>query len=160
MFGSSNVGAGAYAKVGLETGIAAASPHRLIVMLFEGAIAAVSSAVTHMEAGQIAKKGMAISKAVMIIEHGMRASLNKEAGGEISANLDALYQYMCRRLTEANLNNDPAILEEVLALLGEIKGAWDAIEDKAEPAAKTNAIPVAAPYDNLAPRRASLVAAG
>lgn len=160
MFGSSNAGAGAYAKVGLETGVAAASPHRLVVMLFEGAIAAISAAANHMQAGEIAKKGMAVSKAIMIIEHGMRASLNKDAGGDISANLDALYEYMCRRLMQANLNNDAALLQEVLALLSELKGAWDSIENKVSLPSSPSSPPVAPQYDNLAPRRASLMVAG
>lgn len=158
MFGSSKNGASAYAKVGLETGVVAASPHKLIVMLFEGAIAAVSAAIGHMQAGEIAKKGMAISKAIMIIENGMRASLDKKAGGEIAASLDALYDYMGRRLMLANLKNDPEILHEVQRLLADLKGAWDAIgatadvQDAAPP-------PPAVAYGGLAPRTASLVRA-
>lgn len=130
MFGSSNSGIGAYTKVGLETGVAAASPHRLITMLFEGALVAISSAAIHMKAKRILEKGQAISKAITIIDSGLRASLNKEAGGELAERLDALYEYMSRRLLEANLKNNPEMLTEVHGLLMEIKGAWDEIGEK------------------------------
>jgi len=158
MFGSSKNGASAYAKVGLETGVVAASPHKLIVMLFEGAIAAVTAAAGHMQAREIEKKGMAISKAIMIIENGMRASLDKKAGGEIAAGLDALYDYMGRRLMLANLNNDPEILQEVHNLLADLKSAWDAIgatTDARDPAPP----PPALAYGGLAPRTSNFVRA-
>ncbi len=127
MFGSFKSGANAYAKVGLETGVIAASPHRLIVMLFEGAITAVTGAALHMKAGDIEKKGLAISKAVNIIQNGMRASLDLKAGGEIAASLDSLYDYMIRRLMTANLENKVEMLHEVNELLAELKSAWEAI---------------------------------
>src|SRR5690349_9726493 len=127
MFGSMKSGASAYAKVGVETGVMAASPHKLIVMLFEGAMVAVNSAAQLMGAGDIAGKGKSISKAIAIIEEGLRASLDRQTGGEIAANLDALYQYMNTRLVLANRDNDREKLEEVLRLLAELKGAWDAI---------------------------------
>ncbi len=157
MFGS-NKGANSYAKVGLETGVAAASPHKLIVMLFEGALTAIRNASMHMKAGEIAKKGAAISKAIAIVESGLRASLDKEAGGAIAASLDSLYDYIGRRLLAANLTNDPAILDEVQALLLDLKGAWDAIGE--QPAAAPIAPPRAMAYDSLAPRTASFVSAG
>jgi flagellar protein FliS len=127
MFGSMKSGANAYARVGVETGVMAASPHKLIVMLFEGAMVAVSAAAQQMAAGDIAGKGKSVSRAISIIEEGLRASLDRKAGGEIAANLDSLYQYMTVRLVIANRDNQAAILEEVLRLLGELKGAWDQI---------------------------------
>ena len=131
MFGSTQNGVNAYAKVGIETGVAAASPHKLIVMLFEGALVAVSTALQHMKAGNIPDKGKAISKAILIIDSGLRAALDKKAGGEIAESLDSLYEYMGNRLLMANLKNQPEILEEVHRLLSELKGAWDAIGDVA-----------------------------
>jgi flagellar protein FliS len=128
MFGSKQSGVNAYAKVSIETGVNAASPHKLIVMLFDGALTAVSAAARHMQAGHIAQKGEAISKAILIIDSGLRASLDKKAGGEIAEGLDALYEYMGTRLLEANLKNDPEILAEVQRLLGDLRGAWLAIE--------------------------------
>jgi flagellar protein FliS len=137
MFGTMKSGANAYARVGVETGVMAASPHKLIVMLFEGAMVAVATAAKQMADGDIAGKGKSISKAISIIEEGLRASLDRKAGGEIAANLDSLYQYMNTRLVIANRDNQVDILEEVQRLLGELKGAWEQIapgETKAQPA--------------------------
>jgi flagellar protein FliS len=120
-------GVNAYAKVGLETGIGSASPHKLIVMLYDGALVAVLSGLTNMKAGNIAAKGAAISKAITIIDNGLRAALDKKAGGEIAEGLDALYEYMSARLLLANLNNQPEILEEVHKLLSDLRDAWNAI---------------------------------
>lgn len=128
MFGSAKTGAGAYARVGIETGVAAASPHKLIVMLFDGALIALANAQQQMRAGNIPEKGRSISKAIAIIENGLRASLDREAGGSIAASLDGLYEYMSNRLLEANLKNQPALLEEVYKLLADLKGAWEAID--------------------------------
>jgi flagellar protein FliS len=80
-----------------------------------------------MKAGQVAAKGQSISKAIEIIDNGLRASLDKEAGGSIAEQLDSLYEYMSSRLLVANLNNQPELLEEVRRLLHELKGAWDQI---------------------------------
>jgi flagellar protein FliS len=138
-------GVNAYAKVGLETGVGAASPHKLIVMLYDGALVAVLSALTNMKAGQIAAKGAAISKAITIIDNGLRAALDKKAGGEIAEGLDALYEYMSARLLQANLNNQPEVLEEVHKLLSDLRDAWNAIGAQggqpAAPAAPAGARP-------------------
>lgn len=131
MFGSQRSGANAYAKVGVETGVLAASPHKLIAMLFEGALVALSTALVHMKTGNIAGKGQAISKTIRIIDEGLRASLDKEGGGSIAVSLDALYEYMSNRLLMGNLKNDPAMLEEVQRLLTELKQAWDGIDPAA-----------------------------
>jgi flagellar protein FliS len=120
-------GVSAYARVGLETGVIAASPHKLILMLFEGARAALSSALLHMRNGEITPKGEAISKAIAIISSGLQASLDVEAGGELAQQLHALYDYMSRRLVQANLHNTPEYIEEVARLLGELNEAWEAI---------------------------------
>ncbi len=157
MFGSTRSGANAYAKVGLETGVVAASPHKLIVMLFEGAITAINNAKAHMQAGQFEQKGRAITKAVLIVDEGMRASLDKKAGGDIAANLDALYAYIIQCLMRANLRNDQALLDESLALLTDLKSAWDAIGATTQPGQASAPRPTA--YDALAPRASSYVSA-
>ncbi len=133
----------AYGKIGTHSQAAYASPHRLIQMLMEGALDKIAVARGHMERGEVAEKGNAISWAISIIE-GLRVSLDPEAGGEIAANLEALYDYMERRLVEANAQNDLAILDEVTGLLGQIKDAWDQIpeEIRNEHAAKAQAEPV------------------
>ena len=132
MFGSPKSGASAYATVGVETGVAAASPHKLIVMLYDGALVAVATAQQHMKAGNIAAKGKSISQAIAIIESGLRASLDKSVGGSIAASLDALYEYMGNRLIIANLKNQPEVLQEVHALLLDLKTTWEAIAPRAE----------------------------
>ncbi len=162
MFGTAKSGANAYAKVGVETGVVAASPHKLIVMLFDGAIAAIGNARQHMQAGNVAEKGKVISKAIAIIDEGLRASLDKKAGGAIAQNLDSLYEYMGNRLVEANLKNQPEILEEVLGLLRDLKSAWEAIGTTGT-SGNAPAVPVlqmkAPAYDALAPRVSSFVKA-
>lgn len=127
MFGSMKTGASAYANVGIETGVIAASPHKLIVMLFEGAITAISNALQFMESNKVAAKGQSISKAIAIIDNGLRASLDKKVGGEIALSLDALYEYMSNQLLLANLNNDKLKLVEIRDLLRDLKVTWDAI---------------------------------
>lgn len=127
MFGTMQRGVNAYAKVGLETGIGAASPHKLIVMLYDGALTAIGSAQVHMKAGNIPEKGRLISKAIQIVENGLRASLDREAGGQIAQGLDSLYEYMAHRLLMANLNNQPELLEEVHGLLSDLRETWNAI---------------------------------
>ena len=131
MFGSGQKGANAYASVGLETGVSSASPHKLIVMLFDGALTTLSIALTEMQARNIAAKGRAISKAIRIIEEGLRASLDKSAGGELAGNLDSLYEFISGRLVQANLENKPEYLAEAQRLLGELRGAWLAIDPEA-----------------------------
>ena len=116
-----------YAKVGIESGVLAADPHKLIALLFQGALLAITDAKNAMLRKDIPAKGAAISKAMDIIDEGLNASLDKNAGGELAQNLSALYSYMCMRLLEANLKNDAARLDEVARLLNDIKGAWDSI---------------------------------
>lgn len=117
-----------YGEVGAQTGVAYASPHRLIQMLLDGALDKIALARGYMLRGDIAQKGSHISWAISIVE-GLRMSLDQQAGGEVAQNLGALYDYMERRLLEANLKNDPEVLNEVSGLLHQIKGAWDAISE-------------------------------
>ena len=153
MFGTMNSGAAAYAKVNVETGVTAASPHKLIMMLFDGAIVSVTSAGMHMKAGDVAAKGQAISRAISIIESGLRASLDKSAGGDIGQNLDALYAYMGNRLLEANLKNNNDYLDEVLQMLKDLRDSWAAIEPRNAEATAPQAPQAVAPtpYDALMP---------
>jgi flagellar protein FliS len=157
MFGSTSSGANAYAKVGIETGVVAASPHKLIVMLFDGALAALATALHHMKEGNIPGKGQAISKAIAIIDSGLRASLDHNVGGEIARNLDALYEYMSNRLMMANLQNSPEMIEEVQRLMHDLKSAWEAINPAASPQPAVQ--PLSAANDPLVPAASSLVKA-
>ena len=88
---------------------------------------AIVNARKHMEAKDIEAKGAAISKAITIIDSGLRASLNLQAGGDVAQNMHALYGYMTERLQFAHLKNDPTVLKEVYVLLNDLRTAWDAI---------------------------------
>ncbi|SAL80448.1 flagellar protein FliS [Caballeronia peredens] len=124
MFSPGQAGANAYARVGVQTGVMGASPHRLITMLYQGARQAIAQARMHMQQNNVGARGAAIGKAISIIESGLQQALNKEAGGEIAGRLDALYTYMSRRLLEANLKQDEAMLVEVDNLLATLEEAW------------------------------------
>ena len=115
-----------YQSVNTQAQAIEASPHRLIQMLMEGGLTRLAQARGAMERNQTALKGELVSKAIAIVG-GLRQALNLEQGGELAVNLDNLYAYMTTRLMEANLKNDPAILEEVADLLREVKTGWDAI---------------------------------
>lgn len=121
-------GAGAYARVGVESGVLAATPHQLITLLFDGAQSAIRTARLHLNNGDVAAKGMAISKALDIVNNGLLAALDRERGGEIADRLAALYDYVARLLLKANLNNDAAGLDEAASLLGDIGSAWREID--------------------------------
>ncbi|SDI04052.1 flagellar export chaperone FliS [Propionivibrio dicarboxylicus] len=130
MFGTSRTPISAYRNVSIETNVASASPHGLVTLLFEGARQAILVARAGIEAGDVPRKGSAITRAIDIILNGLRASLDLEQGGNVAQNLYALYDYMARRLLHANLKNDTAALDEVLKLLSEIHEAWVSIGDK------------------------------
>lgn len=127
MFSPGHAGASAYARVGVETGVMGASPHRLIAMLYQGARQAIALARMHLQQGNVAARGEAIGKAISIVESGLQASLNRDVGGEIAARLDALYTYMGRRLLQANAQGSDAMLVEVDGLLATLEEAWTGI---------------------------------
>lgn len=117
----------AYARTEVETGIESARPEQLIIMLYDGALKAIYKAKADMMRDDAAAKGTAISKAIAIIEDGLRGALDLRVG-EIATNLDALYEYMSNKLLVANLKNDQAALDEVAKLLGELKSAWEELD--------------------------------
>jgi len=118
-----------YTQYDVKTEVFEASPHRLVQMLIEGALDKVAIAKGYIERNDIAGKGQYISWAISIID-GLRTSIDKDAGGVIANNLDDLYEYMGRRLLQANIDNSTEILDEVGSLLREIKSAWDAIPNE------------------------------
>jgi flagellar protein FliS len=118
-----------YGKVAAESEVAYASPHRLVQMLMEGALDKIATAKGQIVRKDFEGKSRHITWAISII-NGLRSSLDMETGGEISVNLDDLYGYMVRRLIDANIANDIVILDEVSALLVEIKSAWDAMPEQ------------------------------
>jgi flagellar secretion chaperone FliS len=117
----------AYNSVGLETAVMTADPHKLIALLFEGALIAIAKAKGEIQHKQTMEKGRSIAKATTIISEGLLASLDMKAGGELAERLAGLYGHMIRRLNQANVDNDITALDEVSGLLTQIKEAWDAI---------------------------------
>jgi flagellar protein FliS len=117
----------AYNKAGLATEVLSADPHKLVAMLFDGAMLAIARAREETLTKQTEAKGASISKAIAIIGEGLNASLDRKVGGKLAEDLSALYTYMVKRLVDANIQNDVAVLDEVARLLGELKGAWDTI---------------------------------
>jgi len=117
-----------YNQVNRVGGVTDADPHRLVLMLLEGVIGKLAMAKGLMMRNDIAKKGELIGQAIAIIG-GLKSSLNKVEGGEIAENLDNIYEYMEHCLGQANIHNNAAVVDEVVALLHEIKSAWESIPD-------------------------------
>ncbi len=115
-----------YRKVSLDGEISVASPHRIIQMMFEGALQRVAQSRYAIEHKDIENKGIFIGKAIGLIT-GLNSSLNMDAGGDIAGNLSDLYDFMLRRISEANINNDIQALDDVSDILKTIKEGWDAI---------------------------------
>lgn len=124
----------AYSNVGLETQVLSASPERLITLLFDGALSAIAKARLHLQMGNIAERGMAISKAIDIVDSGLKASVDQEAGGELAKNLVATYELVLHHLMLANLNSDDEKLALAETVLKEISSAWrEACDTPKEP---------------------------
>lgn len=115
-----------YGRTAVESEVNYASPYRIIQMLMEGALSKLATAKGCIARNEIAEKSRQITWGMNIIQ-GLRTSLDADKGGDIAANLDSLYEYMGRRLLEANVSNDPAIIDEVISLLQEVKAGWDNI---------------------------------
>ena len=128
-YGKKNSGAAKYGKVATESEAAYANPHRLVQMLMEGVLDKVATAKGCIERNDLEGKSRQITWAMSII-NGLRTSLDMETGGPIAVNLDDLYDYMVRRLIDASTLNDVGALTEVIDLMLEIKGAWDAMPDE------------------------------
>ncbi|WP_017347064.1 flagellar export chaperone FliS [Pantoea sp. A4] len=120
----SATGTQAYAKIGVESAVMSASQQQLVTMLFDGALSALIRARLFMQEDNLQGKGNALSKAINIIENGLKQGLDEQSGDELTTNLVALYAYMVRRLLQANLRNEVAAVEEVEGLLRNIADAW------------------------------------
>jgi flagellar protein FliS len=126
-FGRSPQFAQAYRSIATQTGVAAADPHRLVAMLYEGFLEALAEARGAMRQREIERKGRALTRAMMIVEEGLRGALNHQAGGALAHDLDRLYGYVSMQLLQANLRNDEALIDECQRLVQPLSEAWAAI---------------------------------
>ncbi len=124
---NANANANAYTQIGVQTGIASASPHQLVLMLFDGFSDSLALARGAMRNRQLEVKGRALSRAIRIVSEGLRTGLNLREGGVLAADLNELYGYICMRLTQANAANDEAALDECQRLMQPLRDAWAAI---------------------------------
>jgi flagellar protein FliS len=137
-------GATAHQRVGVDPGVDGSDPHTLVLMLFDGALEAIKHAQGHLAAGRVLEKGQALAKAARIVEEGLKASLDRRAGGALAQQLAALYDCATLRLLQANLRNDAKALAEVTKLLGDLRDTWSKIGKNAPaaPASGTDANPI------------------
>jgi flagellar secretion chaperone FliS len=126
-FGRPMAQAQAYRVTGVETGVAVASPHRLISMLFDGFVDAVAQGRGAIRSSNVELKCKALSRAVRIVDEGLKSSLDVKGGGELATDLQALYEYITMRLTQANLRSDEKPLDECLSLIQPLREAWNSI---------------------------------
>ena len=120
-----------YQQINTGAAVESASPHRLIQMLMQGCLQRIAEAKGALVRSDVPARGLAISKAINIVA-GLQSSLNREVGGDLSAKLDSLYDYMQRRLLEANLKSSEVMLDEVASLMRTVKEGWDGIEPLAQ----------------------------
>lgn len=135
-----------YRQVSVETSLTDADPHRMIAMLYDGALEAVARARRELARDDIAARGAAVSHAIRIVDEGLKAALDPSAG-ELAANLKALYEYISLRLLTANRTADDAMLAEVARLLGTLRDGWLGIAPKSAdaPAGAQRTRPAMAP---------------
>lgn len=120
--------ANSYKTIGLETSILGANPHQLVSLLFDALQQSLAIAKGAILSGDVVAKGRAIGKAVRILEEGLKAALDTDRGGEIAENLRIVYDICILRLTEANIRNDAAIVEEVIRLINPVCDGWQQIK--------------------------------
>ena len=123
-----------YARVGVETGVASASPHKLVAMLFDGFMESISQAKGALAAGEIEAKCRAIARALRIVDEGLKACLDLRVGGALAVDLSDLYAYVTVRLMHANVHSDVAALDECQSLMQPLREAWTSIAPQADTA--------------------------
>jgi len=123
-----------YSRVGVETDVGSASPHRLVVLLFEGVFSDMNQARAAIQAGDMALKARSITRAVRILDEGLKSALDLEAG-PLAKDLRDLYTWLCLRLTYANLHSDPKAIDECQRVLTPVRDAWLAIGERQQQAA-------------------------
>lgn len=123
--------ANAYQRIHVETSMHTIDQHQLVSLLLDGVLNAVATARGALARGDVPTKCTSISKAVRILEEGLMTALDREQGGEVAANLGAVYTFALRRLIQANAANDDAMLQEVARVMEPIVQAWKAIKTPA-----------------------------
>ncbi len=120
-------GVRAYAKVSIESQVNAASPHQLIVMLYDGLLESMRFALAHMRGNNPLKKGEEISRALRILQEGLIPALDFEKGGDISTQLMGIYEYVSQHMVIASARNDEEKLQVCIGMVENIREAWMAI---------------------------------
>lgn len=123
--------ANVYKSVGLETAVTGASPHHLVSLLFDALQQSLASAKGAILSRDIPAKSRAISRAVRILEEGLKAGLDVKKGGELAANLRSVYDYCIFKITEANFRNDASLIDEVIGLIQPVADGWHQIRGEA-----------------------------
>ncbi len=116
----------AYQSVSVHGGVATEDPHRLVLMLMDGALERIAEARGCIEHGDIVRKAKLLSQAVHILTE-LRSSLDLAKGGDLAKNLDSLYDYMTRQLARGNVESKIQYLDEVTSLMSQIRSAWVAV---------------------------------
>ncbi len=124
----------AYRQVGVQTGVDGASPHQLVAMLYDGLLETLALARAALRQGDIARKGSELTRAVRIVDEGLKSALSP-AGGELARQLGELYAYLGLRLTQANLRNDESAIEECVRLIEPLRDAWTTIRPQVDASA-------------------------
>ena len=119
-----------YKDVGATTAIEGASPHKLISLLYASLCGEITRARGALSRRDVPEKLRAVAKSIRLIDEGLKAPLDLQAGGELAHNLHDLYEYMIQRLTLANLHNDDGALAEVARLAQTLREGWDGIADQ------------------------------
>ncbi|MEO8118259.1 MAG: flagellar export chaperone FliS [Rhodoferax sp.] len=119
--------ANTYKSVGMETSVTGANPHQLVSLLFDALQQSLLSAKGAILNGDIPAKGRSISRAVRILEEGLKAGLDAERGGNLAANLRSLYDFCIFSLSEANLRNDVAMIDDVIRVIHPVADGWSQI---------------------------------
>ncbi|MEO7805700.1 MAG: flagellar export chaperone FliS [Steroidobacteraceae bacterium] len=126
-------GLAAYQTVATHGGVAAADPHKLILMLMDGALERMASGRSAIEVGSTAERNRLLHRAISIVDE-LRGTLNLEKGGEMAANMSDLYTYICKQLLKASIENRLDVLDEASALLQQLRGAWVGVPAEARSA--------------------------
>lgn len=121
-------GAHAYSRMGVESGVMAASPLQVIIMLYERSISLLRESKIHIEHGNMEGKGVALSKVIDIINNGLSLALDRSVNPEVADNLSSLYEYLVTSLILANRHNDVDKIDKAIEVLDELCSGWKAVQ--------------------------------